>query len=345
MYGNPKGGFRPDDPNFRQPLPPPRISVYIGGGGGVEWDKVEIPKGITVIDRRAATAGVKPGQGAVIAGNVFDMSTGKPLSGAKILAFVPMNSGMAFRLAEGKMPIPEYEKAFADKSDDQGRFRVEKISAGSYRVSVSAPGYAALLASYAKIATDGYLGLDDVELAPAVSVTGTVTDEGEKPIAGATVRVDDILGMNGQSYRLPASAQATSDADGHFQITGLPQGYGRLFCFAKNYYAPLGEQRALPATDVVIRMIKTGAIKGKVAGDVQGRANNVSVEPEGQRIGKWGGGMQIGPDGTFRFDGVPPGTYYVTLGASYSLSDPAVQAKAKRITVVSGETVEVELTP
>jgi hypothetical protein len=138
-------------------------------------------------------------------------------------------------------------------------------------------------------------------------------------------------------------AEATTDAAGHFQIGGVPTGYGRLVCFAKDHYAPLGEMRVVPANGVSIRMSGTGTIKGKVLGGKQGRQINVSVAPEGEPIGKWGGGMQVKPDGAFQFDTVPPGTYFISTGMLHGYGKP--DAKAKKITVAAGQTVEVELTP
>jgi hypothetical protein len=329
LYGNPKSRFLSEGPNFRYPLPPPRVNVFIGGGGAIEWDKVQVPKGIVVIDRRASAAGIKPGQGAVIAGNVFDMATGKPLADAKITVAQAKASG-------------EHETIVAGQSDAQGRFKVEKVPAGTYRISVSAQGYASLVAGYEHLVADGYLALDDVELAPQATLSGSVKDDAGKPVSGATVRLDDTLGMDGQSYRLAAPAQATTDAEGRFEIRSVPAGYGRVVCFAKGHYAPLDELRAVPAKDVSIRMSETGTIKGKVIDGKQGAGRiYVSVVPEGERIGKWGGGMLVKPDGTFQFDNVPPGTYFISTGPLVPNETPDV--KAKKITLTGGQTVEVEL--
>ena len=328
LYGNPTSTFLSEAPDFRRPLPPPRINAFIGGGA-IEWDKVRVPDGIVVIDKRASAAGIKPGQGAVIAGNVFDMVTGKPLADAKITV----------DQATGHM---EYKNVVTGQSDAEGRFRIEKVPAGAYRVSVFAQGYASLVAGYKRLVADGYLPLDDVELAPQTAVTGSVMDAAGKPIAGAKVQLADTLGMNGQSYRLVERARGTTDADGRFHIAGVPAGYGRVVCSAKGYHAPVEELRPVPAKDLTIRMSETGTIKGKVIGRTRKGDNIlVSVAPEGERIGKWGGAMRVKPDGTFQFDNVPAGTYVISTGPL--IPGEAPDAKARKITVVAGQTVTVEL--
>ena len=332
LYGNPKSAFLSEAPDFRRPLPPPRMHVYVGGGGAVEWDKVRVPAGIVVIDKRASAAGIKPGQGAVVAGNVFDMATSKPLADARIT--LERLKGEA----EGKAIV-------TGQSDREGRFRIEKVPAGTYCVSASAQGYASLVVGYERLVTDGYLVFDDVELASEAKVSGSVTDDAGKPMAGATVRLADIIAMNGLSYRLVASAETTTDAEGRFEINGAPTGYGRVMCYTKGYHAPVGELRTVPAKDVAIRMSQTGAIRGRViGGKPQGGNITVSVAPEGgEQIGKWGGGMHVEADGTFQFDNVPPGIYYISTGLF--LFGQAPDAKARKITVIAGQTVEVELEP
>lgn len=330
LYGNPTSTSMADMPDFRRPLPAPRVTVFIGGGGGVQWDKVKVPRGIVVIDRRASTAGVKPGQGAVIAGCVYDLSTSKPLAGAKVAAQKPTTGR-------------QYETVATAQSAPDGRFFIEKLPAGTYRVCVFADGYAPILAGYSRVVTDGYLCFDDIELSPRATVSGSVVSDDGKPVAGAEVRFIDTLGMNGVSYRLPASAETTTDANGCFHIPAVPSGYGRLVCFPKGYHVGVGELQAVPAKDLVLRASRTGTIRGKVIGGGQKLGEvTVSVEQQtGPQVGKWGGGRRVKPDGTFEFDNVPPGTYIISTGPLVPSEMP--DANAKTIEVTAGQTVTVEL--
>src|SRR5204863_53574 len=99
-----------------------------------------------------------------------------------------------------------------------------------------------------------------------------------------------------------------------------------------------------PATDANLRMTATGTVKGKVlrpdgkpAVDAQ-----VGINPEGDPIGKWGGSMNVKSDGTFQFDGVPPGIYMISTnpGLAQIGKDPAT----KKIEVKAGQSVDLELT-
>jgi len=329
LHGNPRSTFLAHAPDFRRPLPPPRIHVFIGGGG-IHWDKVRVPENIVVIDKRASAAGIKAGQGAIIAGNVFDMATSKPLANARIAV-------------ERLKAQAEYETVVTGQTDAEGRFRIEKVPAGTYRVTASAEGYAALVAGYERLVKDGYLPFDDIELAPEAAVSGSVTDDAGKPIAEATVHLAETMGINGMGYRLVTRAWTTTDAEGRFEMNAVPTGYGRVLCSVKGYHAPVGELRTVPADNVTIRMSQTGTIKGKVIGGEQNDGSiRVSVAPEGgQRIGTWGGAMQVKPDGTFQFNNVPPGAYIISAGPLIPGEPPG--AKARKIQVVVGQTVTVEL--
>lgn len=335
IYGNPTSTFLSDAPDFRRPLPPPRITVFIGGGGAIEWDKVKVPKGIVVIDKRASAAGIKPGQGAVIAGNIFDMATSKPLADAKIT----IELAKADKSARQGI---EYETVVTAQSDAEGRFKIEKVPPGTCRVSVSAQGYALRQVGYKRLVANGYLAFDDIELARQATVSGSVTDDAGKPIPEVLVRLYDTMSINGQSYRLLGSAEATTDAKGLFKIAGVPEGFGRLVCFAKGRHAPVGKLMPVPAKDLCLHMSEAGTIKGTVIGGSRDGGNvNVSVAPEGDPIGKWGGSMRIMPDGTFKFNNVPAGTYFISTSPLIPGQPP--DDKAKKITVVAGKTVTVEL--
>jgi hypothetical protein len=49
LFNNPKSVFEADSGNFRKPVPPPCLTVYVGGGN-VDWAKVTVPSQIHVRD-------------------------------------------------------------------------------------------------------------------------------------------------------------------------------------------------------------------------------------------------------------------------------------------------------
>src|SRR5262249_46815211 len=98
-----------------------------------------------------------------------------------------------------------------------------------------------------------------------------------------------------------------------------------------------------PAEDVKLTLTGTGGVKGRVvdaAGKPVGKGN-IEVYPAGERIGKWGGSMQVRTDGTFAFDGVPPGHYLVSTDPRAGI--PGQKVKTQEIDVTAGKTTEVEV--
>ena len=116
------------DPNFRKPLAPPRIEVYIGEGT-ITWDDVKVPENVTLIDRRAVSAPVKPVGGGLLQANVYDIATGKPVSGAEV-------SVMQFQ------PSRKWKAIATDKSDANGACTISRIPTGYYDIQISSKGYA-----------------------------------------------------------------------------------------------------------------------------------------------------------------------------------------------------------
>lgn len=329
LFWNPKSTFDADHPNFRKPLPPPRITVYIGGGGLVQWDKITVPKNIRFIDQRASAA-AKSVNGPTVVANIYDMATGKPIPDAKLDLgkFNAQNS---------------YDTVLTGNANEDGVAKLEKIPAGTYRISVSAEGYAPVVVGYEKLNAQSYREFNDIELSRLATITGQIVDDAGKPVAGATVRADDIMGINGLGYPLLNSAQATSDAQGRFELASLPTGYARLFCHAKNYFVPIGQIIQTPAKDLAITAQTTGTVKGKVLdrdGKVPTGGVIVECNPEGDPIGKWGGSMNVSPDGTFQFNGVPPAKY--NMAARRNPGRVGEEARTT-ITVSAAKTAEVEL--
>lgn len=84
LYNNPTSTFMADTvPHFRKPVDPPRLEVYLNGS--IDWSKISVPKGLTVIDQRLASNGFDTSDGAVLRATVFDMQSSKPIENAKLV--------------------------------------------------------------------------------------------------------------------------------------------------------------------------------------------------------------------------------------------------------------------
>jgi hypothetical protein len=341
IYNNPKSTFGADRPQFRQPCPDPHLDVYVTEQ--IDWAKVKIPEGLTVVDQRAAAAGKElPMQGALLLGDVFDMASGKPVANAKFTIERRTNRG-------------KYEEAASGTSDKDGRLTVQNIPAGAYRMVVSAPGYATREVDSEEL-RDRQLLKKVVYLSTAVKFTGTVLGEDGRGAKGVQVRADTKLGIDGRGYPAPDSMTVTTDDKGVFTFDSLPAGYTQLHATAPGLYrvedifkiydvvSPRATMRSGFSEPVVIKMVRSGGLKVKVVNLPNGKAEgvNISIEPAGGlKIGSWGGSANLKPDGTYAFENVPPGEYVVSTRPQHAglPKDP----NAKTIKIEGGKTLEVEV--
>ncbi len=219
--------FGADSPHFRQPVDPPRLDVYVGGGGGVDWAKVKVPVDVAVRDERAAAGPVRPVGGAVLCADVFDMATGKPVAGARVIVARNLGAGQGRQIA--------YENVAEAVSDANGRVEMSKIPAGSFRVTAAAEGYATRVLGHEPFGEHTFKQFT-VELAKAAVFRGRVTDTDGKPLKGVKVHTSSVMAMDGLGYRGQEEVSAESDADGGFELTGLPVGYAQLGARAQGYH-------------------------------------------------------------------------------------------------------------
>jgi hypothetical protein len=329
LFNDPTSVFLSDQPSFRRPVDPPRLDVYLGGGT-VDWAKVTVPPGLRVRDERATTAGVEVTGGALVHVEVYDMATGKPVPGARLLAE---------RQATGNAAgAARYEQVGEAVSDAAGRVQVDKLPAGTLRLSVTAAGYAPRRLAqehYGERTFKHYA----VELASAATLSGVVQDTAGQPVASVRVRADNSMALDGRGYGAPTPAEALTDAAGHFELAGLAAGYTQLRVRAPGYTSGDSAIHAVPATDVVIHVGRTGRIavsvvdaQGQPMATLKGNPIMVEVEPKGgARVGTWGGSAQVKDDGTFEFTEVWPGEYRVSSrpnpgsGGVSSAPDPCVR--------------------
>jgi hypothetical protein len=142
----------------------------------------------------------------LVAGQVVDASTGRPVPDALVALRTPGSAVPRFVLTE-----------------PGGGFFFDLLAPGSYSILVSKSGYAN--------ATPPDLALVEGERATDVKIrlskfgviSGVVTDEAGEPVVGVSVRILSV-GMTGGQLRSSNAATATTDDRGAYRVATLPPG-------------------------------------------------------------------------------------------------------------------------
>src|ERR1035437_5040794 len=246
LYNNPKSTFGADDPHFRQPVDPPRLDVYVGGEGGVDWAKVKVPAGVSVRDERASAAPVTPVGGAVLRADIYDMATGKPVVGARI--------SISRNLDYWQSRQYLYQTVAEAVSDATGHVEITKIPAGTCRVTVDADGYASRVLGYERLDEHTFKRYT-VELAKSAVLRGSAVDTDGKPLKGVKVYASSVMALDGRGYGGSGELTTETDADGRFELKDLPVGYVQLGARAEGYhFSDLFTIHEVPATNVLLRL-------------------------------------------------------------------------------------------
>jgi hypothetical protein len=305
--------------------PAPQIDVYVGGN--LNLDDVEIPEEITVDDRRLVSRGFELSDSHVLEGKVHDAATGKPLAARVQLLRYDRNP-------EGG---GAYVTVASADADDQGRWVLKKAPQGLGTIRLSADGYAPRHVGFDELGNQPSWSAVNADLAPAVTLAGTVTDESGQPLEGVSVRLESVFA--------PATPNLLTDKNGRFESDQVPQGELTLRA-SKEGYVHVGLRDAVqaPAADEKLTLVRAGGINIVVDFGKKAKPQDylVKIEPEeGSRIGSWGGTASVDGNGFARFTHVPPGKY-VLWGRPNPGSDSA-ETKKLPVEIKGGETHSVTL--
>ena len=167
---------------------------------------------------RDARRTVPVGTGS-IAGRVVAADTGRPVKRARVVVAGGAVGGGGAR-------------PYMATTDDQGRYKVNALPAGTYSVTATKTGFvdaafgqrSALRAGTPIDLTDGrQLPSVDLKLPRGGVVTGHVLDEDGEPLARAVVTVLRQQYTRGEKQLSPAGSDQSDDR-GQFRVFGLPPG-------------------------------------------------------------------------------------------------------------------------
>lgn len=199
--------------------------------------------------------------GAPIAGRVVDQR-GRPVAEAEVFALRdPVTVNSVERTLKGRKP--------AATTTADGRFTIQDLLPGTpVHLAVRAPGFLAGLVRAVRPPTAQPLV---IRLEPETTLAGRVVDDRGDPVAGARIelRWQATLPEDAE-IRLgePVFRTARSEADGRFELRGIPTGGANLSVAAQGFVAREGIEVELPrpagAGELRVELDRGALLQGRV---------------------------------------------------------------------------------
>ncbi len=222
-------------------------------------------------------------------------------------------------------------------ADADGSFRVQWLRPPNVVLIATAKGCAPANSPVLTIAEGEDRTGVEIVLVPNLTVSGRVMEETGQPVSGAIV--------SGRNMGI----LAVTDGEGRFHVEGLDAGSLALEAEAEGFTKGTAETTA-GGEYVSILIERVLALSGRVVEEGTGKALGgipVRASPDSRTDGRptprgnWV--ATTAPDGTFRFEGIPDGTWSVTAGEGGSgAAAPFLPGTAKGLKAGS-EGIEIAL--
>lgn len=275
--------------------------------------------------------------GASIAGHVVD-GQGKPVAGVGIVAS-EVSHGERTTIRNGAVT-----SGAQTQSDATGAYLLTGLSAGTYHVGALDRGRPLHLRgappSLELAAAEHKTGVDLAIDRPVGVISGTVTGPDGKPLADAWVSAQlDLMAMlagdgpgrpqsrtvaveNTDTGDGAAFPPALSDAQGHYEITGLPPATYTVTAEAQRGVLRARAGDIKPDATIDLHLAAVTSLSGTVTGSA-GAPALISVELDGPTRAQ-----RSFTDGKFSFDRVDPGSYTVRVQSSEGNGEARVDVTA-----------------
>ena len=282
--------------------------------------------------RDSASAAPKTGTG-VITGRVLAGKTDTGIASATVYLMVPEATTMPRAVL----------------TDRAGRYTIDKLAPGQYRVSAMPPDHTARFVPMdtasprVDLQNDATVTVPDLRLPFAAAVSGRIVDEHGEPLANIEVfAMGQRFGVT-KVQRVGQGIQARTDDQGRFRVFGLSagdvilvaeagQGFSgmdaadRAGGFVTTYYPDaisdsearritLREGSDLEGIEIRMTRMRTFRISGTIV-DSRGLPDGAAQAGLHHFANGSGGTTQINvaPDGKFEMHGVVPGSYRIVIG-------------------------------
>ncbi|WP_433277353.1 MFS transporter [Pseudonocardia xinjiangensis] len=211
-----------------------------------------------------------------------------------------------------------------------GYYRVDLRTGGTYLVVAAAGTYQP---HAAMVAVGGTPARHDVALSGSSGVVGTVRTpdliSGTRAVAGAAVTLIDARG--------DVAAARVTDADGRFQLVGVPDGSYTLTAASPGHQpVAVSVQLAVGATiERDLELPRRSRLLGTVTAASNGRGVAEAMATLVDATGTVVGSAVTGPDGSFTFEDLAEGTYTLTASGYAPVAQVVhISAGAQASTVV-----------
>ena len=223
-------------------------------------------------------------------------TAGQPVTGAEVRLVLDSPKG-------GKL-------ADTTRTDDKGRFSTRgwivsaSDGAGDWRVEVSAHDFATSVVDQLFLGFGSY-DVGPIYLFPPVLLTGRVTDEKGRPVAGAAIHV--APGEAGWSRYDYARAEplTLTQADGSYRLQAMPPGPATVGVSASGYADSVTRKVVLSGDEPNVLdcvVVPERPFHGRVV-DPKG-APIAGARIEAEWPGFWSAGVETGADGSFVVHGL-----------------------------------------
>ncbi len=234
-----------------------------------------------------------------------------------------------------------------------GTFNYEGVSSGAYKVSISAPGYAALVIDEVQVATGESVNLGELNLPEGGIIDGIIVDATTgQALPGVKLKLGGVnTRRSGVSRSSAPKYEMQTKPDGTFIFKGLPDAASismrvELDGYINQTLTKINTLDASTCRNLRIEMGIGGEITGIVT-DADGNAKkgvSVYLGGLGGLRGKTGVNRTTRTDGegNFRIEGLRPGTYRISARAR-GVKSPAANNSSLEVQVLSGNALSVEL--
>lgn len=310
--------------------------------------------------------GIPPGDYALVAQHEEEASRRLPENGAvyrtgrrDIEIVLPGLSAIAGRVVQDgtpvsyfgfmvtKTPSSLYSETVVAVNDDTGAFVQSALAPGTWSVVIMGPGFATKTIENVVVHEGRTTDLGTITVDRGRVVTGRVTDTKGRPVPDAFVAAGSSVtrvATNRIDQRQQGDTTARTDANGRFELAGLPTG-DTLRIVARTNAATSVEQELAPADTVVDLVLhEVGTIVGHVS-NIQGSISGVVVSaPDPDltfRSTRYYG--TVDRAGDFRITDIPPGRYEIRLMGDHTLGDKIADVVANAETRVDFELPMVQI--